>query len=224
MIPVSQLPDAAHARGLRGENLRETHNVLKLVRAAVERRDPDCLLLAEANQSPGNTLSYFGRGDECHRRLRINLGIRRRLAPLLNGDRRRIELMNSLLFSLPGTPVVYYGDEIGMGDNPFLGDRDGVRTPMQWSSDRNAGFSRADEIALYLPPMDSRTPVSLFGGALFPMVGTGPYQLTLSGHSFFWLKLLTPDEARQRPADPREARDQPDLPPSDQKSRPPRRG
>src|SRR5205085_1048550 len=76
-----------------------------------------------------------------HRRLRINLGIRRRLATLLNGDRRRIELMNSLLFSLNGSPVTYYGDEIGMGDNPFLGDRDGVRTPMQWAADRNAGFS-----------------------------------------------------------------------------------
>ncbi|HEY7557703.1 MAG TPA: maltose alpha-D-glucosyltransferase [Candidatus Binatia bacterium] len=82
---------------------------------------------------------------------RINLGIRRRLAPLLGNNRRRIELLNSLLFSLPGTPVIYYGDEIGMGDNIYLGDRNGVRTPMQWSADRNAGFSVANPQKLYLP-------------------------------------------------------------------------
>ncbi len=84
-------------------------------------------------------------------RARINLGIRRRLAPLLGNNRRRIELMNGLLFSLPGTPVIYYGDEIGMGDNVYVGDRNGVRTPMQWSSDRNAGFSSANRQQLYLP-------------------------------------------------------------------------
>jgi len=83
--------------------------------------------------------------------MRINLGIRRRLAPLLENDRRKIELMNALLFSLPGTPVIYYGDEIGMGDNIYLGDRNGVRTPMQWSADRNAGFSRSNPQKLYLP-------------------------------------------------------------------------
>jgi maltose alpha-D-glucosyltransferase/alpha-amylase len=82
---------------------------------------------------------------------KINLGIRRRLAPLLGNDRRRIELMNALLFSLPGTPVIYYGDEVGMGENIYLGDRNGVRTPMQWSADRNAGFSRANPQKLYLP-------------------------------------------------------------------------
>jgi maltose alpha-D-glucosyltransferase / alpha-amylase len=82
---------------------------------------------------------------------RINLGIRRRLAPLLQNNRRKIELMNSLLFSLPGTPTLYYGDEIGMGDNIYLGDRNGVRTPMQWSADRNAGFSRANPQRLFLP-------------------------------------------------------------------------
>ncbi|MFI5187752.1 MAG: maltose alpha-D-glucosyltransferase [Chitinophagales bacterium] len=82
---------------------------------------------------------------------RINLGIRHRLAPLMENDRRKIELMNSLLFSMPGTPVIYYGDEIGMGDNFHLGDRDGVRTPMQWSPDRNAGFSRTNPQQLYLP-------------------------------------------------------------------------
>jgi len=84
---------------------------------------------------------------------RLNLGIRRRLAPLLNNDRRKIELMNGLLFSLPGTPVIYYGDEINMGDNFYLGDRNGVRTPMQWSPDRNAGFSHANPQKLYLPPI-----------------------------------------------------------------------
>jgi len=84
-------------------------------------------------------------------RARINLGIRRRLAPLLGSNRRRMELLNSLLFSLTGTPVIYYGDEIGMGDNIYLGDRNGVRTPMQWSADRNAGFSRANPQRLFLP-------------------------------------------------------------------------
>ncbi len=87
------------------------------------------------------------------RRARLNLGIRRRLSPLLQRDRRRIELMNGLLLSMPGTPVIYYGDEIGMGDNIFIGDRDGVRTPMQWSIDRNGGFSRADPAKLVLPPI-----------------------------------------------------------------------
>jgi len=84
-------------------------------------------------------------------RARINLGIRRRLAPLMDNDRRKIELMNSLLFSFPGTPVIYYGDEIGMGDNIYLGDRNGVRTPMQWTPDRNGGFSRTDPARLYAP-------------------------------------------------------------------------
>lgn len=225
---LDAVPYLIEREGTTGENLHETHSVLKMIRAEVERRRPDCVLLAEANQPPESTLRYFGRGDECHmafhfplmprlfmslaredsapiidiieqtrdipegcqwalflrnhdeltlemvtederrylwhvyathRRLRINLGIRRRLATLLNGDRRRIELLYSLLFSLNGTPVIYYGDEIGMGDNPFLGDRDGVRTPMQWSADRNAGFSRADHVALYLPPIEDR----LFG-------------------------------------------------------------
>jgi maltose alpha-D-glucosyltransferase/alpha-amylase len=84
-------------------------------------------------------------------RMRVNVGIRRRLAPLVDNNRRRIELLNSLLLSFPGTPILYYGDEIGMGDNIYLGDRNGVRTPMQWTSDRNAGFSRCDPARLYFP-------------------------------------------------------------------------
>ncbi|MFZ0217740.1 MAG: alpha-amylase family glycosyl hydrolase, partial [Candidatus Dormiibacterota bacterium] len=94
---------------------------------------------------------YMYRAYTADPEARINLGIRRRLAPLLHNNRRRIELMNGLLFSLPGTPFVYYGDEIGMGDNIYLGDRDGVRTPMQWSADRNGGFSTANRQRLYLP-------------------------------------------------------------------------
>jgi maltose alpha-D-glucosyltransferase/alpha-amylase len=84
-------------------------------------------------------------------RMRVNVGIRRRLAPLVDNNRRVIELLHSLLFSFPGTPTIYYGDEIGMGDNIYIGDRSGVRTPMQWSCDRNAGFSKADPQKLYLP-------------------------------------------------------------------------
>jgi len=85
--------------------------------------------------------------------MRLNVGIRRRLAPLVENSRRRIELLNMLLFSMPGTPIVYYGDELGMGDNIYLGDRNGVRTPMQWSGDRNGGFSRADTARLFAPPI-----------------------------------------------------------------------
>lgn len=94
---------------------------------------------------------YMYRAYAHERQMRINLGIRRRLAPLLNNNRRRIELMNALLFSMPGTPIIYYGDEIGMGDNVFLGDRNGVRTPLQWNPDRNAGFSTANPQRLYFP-------------------------------------------------------------------------
>jgi maltose alpha-D-glucosyltransferase/alpha-amylase len=94
---------------------------------------------------------YMYRTYASDRQARINLGIRRRLAPLMENHRDRIELMNGLLFSFPGTPIIYYGDEIGMGDNIYLGDRNGVRTPMQWSADRNAGFSRANPQRLFLP-------------------------------------------------------------------------
>jgi maltose alpha-D-glucosyltransferase/alpha-amylase len=210
--------------GTNGENLPETHAYLKRVRAEVDARYPDRVLLAEANQWPEDVVEYFGDGDgdECHMafhfpvmprmfmslrreeakpileildrtppipdhaqwglflrnhdeltlemvadeerdymyeeyakdpRMKLNVGIRRRLAPLLDNGRDEIELMHAILFSLPGAPVLYYGDEIGMGDNVYLGDRDGVRTPMQWTGDRNGGFSRADFARLYLPPL-----------------------------------------------------------------------
>ena len=201
------------------ENLPETHQFLRGLRAHIDARYPNRMLLAEANQWPEDAAAYFGQGDECHMnfhfplmprmfmalqvensfpiidilqqtpnippncqwavflrnhdeltlemvtdedrdfmykvyahdpQMRVNLGIRRRLAPLLK-TRARIELMNALLFSMPGTPVLYYGDEIGMGDNVYLGDRDGVRTPMQWSPDRNAGFSKTNPQRLFLP-------------------------------------------------------------------------
>ena len=221
-LRLDAVPYLVEREGTNNENLPETHQILKLFRAELERSFPDRVLLAEVNQWPEDVKEYFGEGDECHmafhfplmprmymaiaredrfpisdiirqtppipdtcqwavflrnhdeltlemvtdserdylwqtyaadRRARINLGIRRRLAPLLERDRRRVELMNSLLLSMPGTPVIYYGDEIAMGDNIHLGDRDGVRTPMQWSPDRNGGFSRCDPAALVLPPI-----------------------------------------------------------------------
>ena len=219
---LDAIPYLIERDGTSNENLRETHEVIKKIRARVDAKYPGRLLLAEANMWPEDVREYFGDSDECHMayhfplmprmymaiaqedrhpvveilaqtpdipsgcqwaiflrnhdeltlemvtskerdymysmyasdpRARINLGIRRRLAPLLENDLDRIRLMNSLLLSMPGTPVLYYGDEIGMGDNIFLGDRDGVRTPMQWTSDRNGGFSRADPQRLYLPPI-----------------------------------------------------------------------
>lgn len=219
-LRLDAVPYLYEREGTNCENLPETHAFLRKLRAHVDAKFPDRMLLAEANQWPEDAAAYFGRGDECHMefhfplmprmfmalqmedrfpiidileqtppipeacawatflrnhdeltlemvtdeerdymvrvyaadaRARINLGIRRRLAPLLGNNRRKIELINSLLFSLPGTPILYYGDEIGMGDNFYLGDRHGVRTPMQWSPDRNAGFSRANPQQLYLP-------------------------------------------------------------------------
>jgi len=220
-VRLDAVPYLYEREGTSCENLPETHEFLKKLRAHIDSKFKNRMLLAEANQWPADAAAYFGEGDECHmnfhfplmprmfmaieledsfpiinilnrtpkipetcqwatflrnhdeltlemvtdedrdtmyrayaaeRAARVNLGIRRRLAPLL-GRRRRIELMNAMLLSLPGTPVLYYGDEIGMGDNIYLGDRDGVRTPMQWSSDRNAGFSRANPQKLYLPPI-----------------------------------------------------------------------
>jgi maltose alpha-D-glucosyltransferase/alpha-amylase len=221
-LRLDAVPYLYEREGTNCENLPETHGFLKKLRAHVDEKYSDRMLLGEANQWPEDAVAYFGegRGDECHMafhfplmprlfmglrmedrlpivdileqtpaipetsqwalflrnhdeltlemvtdeerdymyrmyaketKARLNLGIRRRLAPLLGNDRRRIELLNALLFSLPGTPVLYYGDEIGLGENIFLGDRNGVRTPMQWSSDKNAGFSRANPQSLYLP-------------------------------------------------------------------------
>ncbi|MCC9138382.1 maltose alpha-D-glucosyltransferase [Pontibacter silvestris] len=217
---LDAVPYLFEREGTNCENLPETHEFLKKLRAHVDSKYEGKLLLAEANMWPEDSASYFGDGDECHMNYhfpimprlfmsvkmedrypiidifnqtpaipetcqwamflrnhdeltlemvtdeerdymykvytkdplaRINLGIRHRLAPLLGNDRNKIELLNVLLFSMRGTPVVYYGDEIGMGDNYYLGDRDGVRTPMQWNDDRNAGFSTANPQQLYLP-------------------------------------------------------------------------
>jgi maltose alpha-D-glucosyltransferase/alpha-amylase len=128
--------------------LRQTPEIPPNCQWAIFLRNHDELTLEMVTDKERDYLWNFYAAD---RRARINLGIRRRLAPLLERDRRRIELMNSLLLSMPGTPVIYYGDEIGMGDNVHLGDRDGVRTPMQWSPDRNGGFSRANPASLVLP-------------------------------------------------------------------------
>jgi maltose alpha-D-glucosyltransferase/alpha-amylase len=219
---LDAIPYLVEREGTNNENLPETHVVLKKIRAHMDARYQNRMLLAEANQWPEDVRPYFGDANECHmafhfplmprmymaiaqedrhplveimqqtpeipslcqwaiflrnhdeltlemvtsrerdymyrmyaadRQARINLGIRRRLAPLMENDPERIKLMNSLLLSMPGSPILYYGDEIGMGDNIYLGDRNGVRTPMQWSPDRNAGFSRADPQRLYLPPI-----------------------------------------------------------------------
>ncbi|MDP3028524.1 MAG: maltose alpha-D-glucosyltransferase [Deltaproteobacteria bacterium] len=219
-LRLDAIPYLYEREGTNCENLPETYAFLKKLRAYIDGKFKNRMLLAEANQWPEDATAYFGDGDECHMafhfplmprmfmslwmedhypiidileqtpsipesaqwalflrnhdeltlemvtdeerdymyrvyardpRARINLGIRRRLAPLVGNNRRKIELMNILLFSLPGTPIIYYGDEIGMGDNYYLGDRNGVRTPMQWSPDRNAGFSRVNPQKLYLP-------------------------------------------------------------------------
>lgn len=128
--------------------LRQTPEIPENCQWAVFLRNHDELTLEMVTDKERDYLWHTYAAD---RRMRINMGIRRRLSPLMDGDRRKIELLNSLLFSMPGTPIIYYGDEIGMGDNIFLGDRDGVRTPMQWSPDRNGGFSKADPARLFLP-------------------------------------------------------------------------
>ncbi|HEX6832114.1 MAG TPA: putative maltokinase, partial [Rudaea sp.] len=132
--------------------IRQTPTIPETCQWAIFLRNHDELTLEMVTDSERDYLWDVYASD---RRARLNLGIRRRLAPLLERDRRRVELMNTLLLSMPGTPIIYYGDEIGMGDNVHLGDRDGVRTPMQWSPDRNGGFSRADPETLVLPPIQS---------------------------------------------------------------------
>ena len=128
--------------------MRQTPEIPEGCQWSIFLRNHDEMTLEMVTDKERDYLWKFYAADK---RARINLGIRRRLAPLLDNDRRKIELLNSLLLSMPGTPCLYYGDEIGMGDNIYLGDRDGVRTPMQWSIDRNGGFSRTDPQKLFLP-------------------------------------------------------------------------
>jgi maltose alpha-D-glucosyltransferase/alpha-amylase len=132
------------------EVLRQTPDLPEACQWATFLRNHDELTLEMVTNEERD---YMWQQYAADPQMRLNQGIRRRLAPLMENNRQRIELLNSLLFSLPGTPVIYYGDEIGMGDNVYLGDRNGVRTPMQWSRDRNAGFSTADEARLFLPPI-----------------------------------------------------------------------
>ena len=132
------------------EILRQTPDIPENCQWAMFLRNHDELTLEMVTDEERD---YMYQAYAADPQMRINVGIRRRLAPLLENSRRRIELLSSLLFSMPGTPIVYYGDELGMGDNIYLGDRNGVRTPMQWTGDRNAGFSRADPARLYAPPI-----------------------------------------------------------------------
>ena len=132
------------------EILRQTPDIPENCQWAMFLRNHDELTLEMVTDEERD---YMYQAYAADPQMRINVGIRRRLAPLIENSRRRIELLNSLLMSMPGTPIIYYGDEIGMGDNIYLGDRNGVRTPMQWTGDRNAGFSRADPARLYAPPI-----------------------------------------------------------------------
>src|SRR5205823_1424703 len=126
-----------------------------------------------------------------------NLGIRRRLAPLVDNDRRRIELLNCLLLTLPGSPIIYYGDEIGMGYDGYLGDRNGVRTPMQWSRDRNGGVSTPAEATLYLPVFAGVRPIEILGDTVFPPIQAAPYVVSVGPHGFYWFRLDRSDGAEE---------------------------
>jgi maltose alpha-D-glucosyltransferase/alpha-amylase len=132
------------------EILRQTPDIPENCQWAMFLRNHDELTLEMVTDEERD---YMYQSYAADPQMRINVGIRRRLAPLVENSRRRIELLNGLLMSMPGTPIIYYGDEIGMGDNIYLGDRNGVRTPMQWTGDRNAGFSRADPARLFAPPV-----------------------------------------------------------------------
>ncbi|MES3630052.1 MAG: maltose alpha-D-glucosyltransferase [Longimonas sp.] len=133
------------------EMLERTRDIPNDAQWAIFLRNHDELTLEMVTDEERDYMYNEYAADD---RFRINVGIRRRLTPLLEGERKRIELMNAILFSLKGSPVIYYGDEIGMGDDPFLGDRNGVRTPMQWSPDKNGGFSRAPHHKLFMPPIN----------------------------------------------------------------------
>ena len=150
LMPRMYMAVAQEDRAPITDIMRQTPEIPENCQWAIFLRNHDELTLEMVTDKERD---YLWNTYAADRRMRINLGIRRRLAPLMDNDRRKIELMNSMLFSMPGTPVMYYGDEIGMGDNIYLGDRDGVRTPMQWSPDRNGGFSRANPQALFLPPV-----------------------------------------------------------------------
>ncbi len=150
LMPRMYMAVAQEDRAPVTDIMRQTPEIPENCQWAIFLRNHDELTLEMVTEKERD---YLWNTYAADRRMRINLGIRRRLAPLMDNDRRKIELMNSMLFSMPGTPVMYYGDEIGMGDNIYLGDRDGVRTPMQWSPDRNGGFSRANPQALFLPPV-----------------------------------------------------------------------
>ncbi|HJU16105.1 MAG TPA: maltose alpha-D-glucosyltransferase [Stellaceae bacterium] len=150
MMPRIYMALATEDRHPLTDIMRQTPDIPETCQWAVFLRNHDELTLEMVTDRERDYLWNYYAAD---RRARLNLGIRRRLAPLMENDRRKIELLKALIISMPGTPVLYYGDEIGMGDNVFLGDRDGVRTPMQWSFDRNGGFSRADPPRLYLPPI-----------------------------------------------------------------------
>ncbi|MHC6086236.1 maltose alpha-D-glucosyltransferase [Ralstonia solanacearum] len=167
--------------------MRQTPEVPPTCQWAIFLRNHDELTLEMVTDAERDYLWEVYASD---RRARLNLGIRRRLAPLLERDRRRVELMNSLLFSMPGTPVMYYGDEIGMGDNIHLGDRDGVRTPMQWSPDRNGGFSRADPEQLVLPAIM---------GSLYGYESVNVEAQTRDAHSLLnWTRRLLATRKRHR--------------------------
>ncbi|MPS49076.1 maltose alpha-D-glucosyltransferase [Methylobacillus sp.] len=150
LMPRMYLALAQEDRFPISDILRQTPEIPPTCQWAIFLRNHDELTLEMVTDKERAYMLNFYATES---RARLNVGIRRRLAPLLQRDRRRLELLNSLLLSMPGTPVIYYGDEIGMGDNIHLGDRDGVRTPMQWSPDRNGGFSRADPARLVLPPI-----------------------------------------------------------------------
>jgi maltose alpha-D-glucosyltransferase/alpha-amylase len=167
--------------------LRQTPDIPANCQWAVFLRNHDELTLEMVTDKERD---YLWEQYASDKRARLNLGIRRRLAPLMQGDRRRVELLNSLLLSMPGTPVLYYGDEIGMGDNIYLGDRDGVRTPMQWSPDRNGGFSRADPSSLVLPPI--MDPLSGFQSINVEVQTRDPHSM------LNWMRRMLDIRSRQR--------------------------
>jgi trehalose synthase len=291
---LDAIPYLREREGTNNENLPETHEIIKQIRAELDRYAPGKLLLAEANQWPEDVSAYFGEGDECHMayhfplmpriymaiaqedrfpiadilrqtpdipancqwalflrnhdeltlemvtdierdylwttyatdpRARINSGIRRRLAPLMDSDRRKIELMNSLLMSFPGTPIIYYGDEIGMGDNIYRKShmvfgrgslsfiRPANRSVLVYVRQHQgevvlcvANLSRSAQAAeIDLSPWRGRVPLELLGRTNFPPIGDNPYVVTLAPYGFFWFELCEGDAAAmQLPSTPAE--------------------